>query len=110
MIDVGNKDKIEIEIAYALENKQVILTQKIDALTKPRDALMDSKILEYFADLDLKAIHIGVFGKAIKEDYCLQKGDRIELYRPLIADPKEVRRQRAKKGLAAKKGGSKKEV
>lgn len=102
--------KIDIEIAYALENKQIILTQSIDATIKPREALKASDILEHFAGLDLDTVDIGIFGKAIKDDYCLQQGDRIELYRPLIADPKEVRRQRAKKGLATKKGGGKKET
>jgi len=102
--------EIDIEIAYALANKQVILAQKIDSSMKPREALKASNILESFPELDLDNIDIGVFGKAIKDDYSLQQGDRIELYRPLIADPKEVRRQRAKKGLATKKGGGKKEI
>jgi len=102
-------ETIDIEIAYALEHKQVILTQKIAKSVMPREALKQSEILKHFDDIDLDAIDIGVFGKAIKEDYELQQGDRIELYRPLIADPKEVRRQRAKKGLATKKGGGAKE-
>lgn len=102
-------EKIDIEIAYALEHKQIILVQSVDATVKPRDAIKASNILSHFADLNLDSIDIGVFGKAIKDDYTLQQGDRIELYRPLIADPKEVRRQRAKKGLATKKGGGKKD-
>ena len=109
MVDANHNADIDIEIAYALEDKQIILSQKVDRFIKPRDALKSSVILEYFEDLDLLTIDMGVFGKAIKDDYSLQQGDRIELYRPLIADPKEVRRQRAKKGLATKKGGGKKE-
>ena len=71
--------------------------------------MKQSQILEHFPALDLDTIDMGVFGKAIKEDYELQAGDRIELYRPLIADPKEVRKRRAKEGLVTKKGGGKKE-
>lgn len=107
MVESNNNAEIDIEIAYALEDKQIVLTQKIESSVKPRDALKASDLLEYFEDLDLENIDIGIFGKAIKEDYSLQQGDRIELYRPLIADPKEVRRLRAKKGLATKKGGGK---
>lgn len=100
-------DMIDIEIAYATPEKQVILVQSIKANTLPRDAVMASDMLEHFAEIDLEIIDMGVFGKAIKADYELQQGDRIELYRPLLADPKEVRKQRAKKGLATKKGGAK---
>ncbi len=101
-------EKIDIEIAYALEHKQIILIQNIDASLNARDAIKASEIQSHFVDLNLDTIDMGVFGKVIKDDYKLQQGDRIELYRPLIADPKEVRRQRAKKGLATKKGGGKK--
>jgi len=105
---VTSPTTLDIEIAYALEDKQIILTLNIDESTKPREAIKASEILAHFPDVDLDAVDIGVFGKAVKADYQLQQGDRIELYRPLIADPKEVRRQRAKKGLATKKGGGKK--
>jgi len=101
---------VDIEVAYALENKQIILKLTIDSSIKPRDVIKASDILETFPEIDLDSVDLGVFGKPIKEDYSLQQGDRIELYRPLIADPKEVRRQRAKKGLATKKGGGKKQA
>ncbi len=108
MDDVSQKNKITIEVAYALPEKQVILTHDVDTSFSAREAIKSSEILSHFPDLDLDTIDIGVFGKAIKADYQLQQGDRIELYRPLIADPKEVRRQRAREGLATKKGGGKK--
>ncbi len=110
MIDVNNSNMISIEVAYALEDKQVILNLSINESLTAREAINASDILTHFPDLDLDTIDIGVFGKAIKSDYPLQQGDRIELYRPLIADPKEVRRKRAKEGLVTKKGGGKKEA
>lgn len=98
-------NKLTIEVAYALADKQVILTQDINEGTTARNALKQSDILQHFADLDLESVDIGVFGKAVKDDYEMQQGDRIEIYRPLIADPKEVRKRRAKEGLVTKKGG-----
>lgn len=105
-----SSETLDIEVAYALEDKQIILKLNVDKSIKPREAVKSSEILVHFPDIDLDNIDLGVFGKAIKADYQLQQGDRIELYRPLIANPKEVRRQRAKKGLATKKGGGKKEA
>lgn len=102
-------DCIDIEIAYALADKQIILVQNVVSDMPVREVLKSSDILAHFADLDLDSIDIGVFGKAIKDNYQLQQGDRIELYRPLIADPKEVRKKRAEQGLATKKGGGAKE-
>jgi putative ubiquitin-RnfH superfamily antitoxin RatB of RatAB toxin-antitoxin module len=62
-------------------------------------------IEQHFTEIDLNSCALGVFGKAVADDYELVDGDRIEIYRPLIADPKEVRRQRAARGLKMKKGG-----
>ncbi len=97
--------KTLIEVAYATPAKQIILECEIDAGTSPRAAVKSSGIDQHFPEIDLDHCDLGVFGKAIAADYELQNGDRIEIYRPLIADPKEVRRQRAAKGLKMKKGG-----
>jgi len=97
--------KTHIEVAYATPDKQIILECHIDSGTSPRDAIRQSGIELHFPEIDLENCDIGVFGKAIAADYELQDGDRIEIYRPLIADPKEIRRQRAAQGLKMKKGG-----
>lgn len=94
-----------IEIAYATPELQKILECEVDPGVSPREAVRQSGIRQYFADIDVDSCNLGVFGKSISEDYQLADGDRIEIYRPLIADPKEVRRQRAAKGLKTKKGG-----
>ena len=98
-------DKTTIEIAYATPELQKIIECEIDSGVSPRDAVRQSGIRQYFADIDTDSCKLGVFGKSISEDYDLVDGDRIEIYRPLIADPREVRRQRAAKGLKTKKSG-----
>jgi hypothetical protein len=98
-------DKTLVEVAYATPAKQIILECRIEAGTSPRDAVAGSGIEQHFPEIDLQNCELGVFGKVIPADYELQDGDRIEIYRPLIADPKEIRRQRAAKGLQTKKGG-----
>lgn len=83
----------------------MIIECRIEPGTSPRDAVRRSGIGRHFPEIDLDHCDLGVFGKAIAEDYELQEGDRIEIYRPLIADPKEIRRQRAARGLKTGKGG-----
>ena len=95
----------KIEVAYATPAKQMILECRIEAGTAPREAVRHSGIDRHFPEIDLDDCDLGVFGKVVPEDYELQDGDRIEIYRPLIADPKEVRRQRAARGLKTGKGG-----
>ena len=94
-----------IEVAYATPARQLIIECQIEPGTSPRDAVRLSGIHRQFPEIDLDHCDLGVFGKAITDDYELQDGDRIEIYRPLIADPKEIRRQRAARGLKTGKGG-----
>lgn len=96
-----------IEVAYATPEKQKIIECQIERGTSTRDAIRQSNIDQYFPEIDLDNCDLGVFGKVVTPDYELVDGDRIEIYRPLIADPKEVRRQRAEQGLKMKKGGGK---
>ncbi len=98
-------DKILIEVAYATPEKQIILECRIEPGTAARDVVGLSAIDQHFPEIDPENCDMGVFGKAIAANYELQDGDRIEIYRPLIADPKEIRRQRAAQGLQMKKGG-----
>ena len=100
-----NAEHISVEVAYAKPEEQLIL--KLDVLpgTTLRQAIEQSGILERFPEIDLSQLKAGVFGKLKKLDQTLREGDRIEIYRPLIADPKEVRKQRAAAGKRMKKGG-----
>jgi uncharacterized protein len=96
---------IPIEIAYALPSQQIILKLQIEEGATAEQAIRISGILEKFPEIDLEQNKIGIFGKLGKPDNVLREHDRVEIYRPLIADPKEVRRQRAAEGKAMKKGG-----
>ena len=96
-----------IEIAYATPERQKIVEYEITRGCSVRDAVKMSTISQFFPEIDLDNCDLGVFGKAVPANYELLDGDRIEIYRPLIADPKEVRRQRAEQGLKTKKGGGK---
>lgn len=97
-------DSIPVEVAYALPEKQVILALDVVADATLEDVIRVSGILERFPEIDLGKNKVGVFGKTGKLTDTLHAGDRVEIYRPLIADPKEVRKQRAAQGKAMKKG------
>jgi len=93
-----------VEVAYATPEKQLILTVPFNELLEAEEAISLSGMLERFPEIDLAQNAIGIFSKPCKLDTVLREGDRVEIYRPLIADPKEVRRQRAEAGKATKKG------
>ena len=100
-------DSINVEVAYALPEKQVIRAVNVDAGTTIGAAIVQSGIMLDFPELEteLEDARVGIFGKAAAMTTVLSDGDRVEIYRPLIADPKEVRRQRAAAGKKMKKGG-----
>ncbi len=98
-------EKIKVEVAYALPHEQVILETMINVGGTVDDAIKHSGILVLYPEIDLSANKVGVFGKVTKRSTVLREGDRVEIYRPLIADPKEVRRKRAAEGKQMKKGG-----
>lgn len=98
-------DKIDIEVVYALPARQTLLKQQVATGTTVVDAIRASGILDKYPEIDLATSKLGIFGKLIKPDTVLREKDRIEIYRPLIADPKEVRRKRAEEGKVMKKGG-----
>ena len=88
-------NKIPVEVAFALPDKQEIIMLEVLPGTTAREAVLQSNINRHFPDLQLDAGKLGVFGKAVKDDQVLQAGDRVEIYRPLIADPKDNRKKRA---------------
>ena len=103
----SQENQILVEVAYAKPNVQVIIPLYVDAGTTLEQAVQQSGILENFPEIDLTKNKVGIFSKLAKKDVQLREKDRIEIYRPLIADPKEVRKQRAAEGKAMKKGGGK---
>lgn len=95
-------ETLTIEVAYALPNKQQIVTVDVTPGTAALEAVKQSTITQAFPEIDLEKIKMGVFGKAIKSNYELKAGDRIEIYRPLKSDPKASRKARADKAKAKK--------
>lgn len=97
-------DRIDVEVAYATPAKQVILKLAVEPGISLERVIHLSGILQQFPEIDLSRSKVGIFGRLAKLTDVLQAGDRVEIYRPLIADPKEVRKQRAAQGKAMKKG------
>jgi len=93
-----------VEVAYALPEEQVVIPLSVEGGTTLEQAIARSGVLEQFPDIDLGENKVGIFGKLAKRDTPLREGDRVEIYRPLIADPKEVRKQRAKQGKVMRRG------
>lgn len=98
-------ETINIEVAYATPDEQIIKAINVDVGTTAEAAVIQSGLLAKFSEIDINENKIGIFGKIIKKEALLKSGDRVEIYRPLIADPKEIRRKRAAEGKVMKKGG-----
>ena len=97
--------QIQIEVAYARPDEQALLSLRVAAGSTVAQVIEASGVLAKFPEIDLAQNKVGIFGKLTKLDTVVREKDRIEIYRALIADPKEVRRQRAEEGKAMKKGG-----
>lgn len=85
-----------VEIAYALPGVQILKKITVTHGCTLHDAILISKIIDQFPEIDLAKQRVGIFGKFAQLNTPLQSHDRIEIYRPLIIDPKDARRQRAK--------------
>ncbi|WP_295627410.1 RnfH family protein [uncultured Nitrosomonas sp.] len=90
---------LQIEIAYALPNIQILRKITVPLGCTVEQALAISEILQKFPEIDLAKNKLGIFGKFVQLDTQLHSNDRIEIYRPLIIDPKEIRRMRAKSSV-----------
>ena len=99
------ENEIMVEVAYALPHEQMIVPVKVKQGITAEQAIAASGIMSKFPEIDLAINKIGVFGKLSRLDAPLRHLDRVEIYRQLIADPKEVRKQRAADGKVMKKGG-----
>lgn len=98
-------DKINVEVVYALSGEQTLLKLDVPVGTTAEQAVQASGVLAKHPEIDMAASKLGIYGKLVKADVVLRDRDRVEIYRPLIADPKEVRRKRAEEGKVMKKGG-----
>lgn len=92
---MADANMMAVEVAYARPDKQVILRISVLKNATLEAAIRASGILEEFPEIDLSQNKVGIFGKLAKPNSALRPGDRIEIYRPLVADPKQARRERA---------------
>lgn len=99
-----SEQSVHVEVAYAKGSVQALLALEGDKGLTVGDAIERSGILKRFPEIDLDVNKVGVFGKLVKLGQTLQSGDRVEIYRPLIADPKEQRKKRAAEGKVMRKG------
>lgn len=101
---MANDKMINIEVAYALPDVQRIISLKVNQGIELAEAVKQSGILNEFPEIDIENAKVGIFGKLTKLGAALREGDRVEIYRKLIADPKQVRKQRAEQGKKMRKG------
>jgi len=97
-------EMLNIEVCYALSGKQDVVRLKLAAGATLQQAVEASGMLAKYPEIDVKKNKFGLWNKLSKLDSALRDNDRVEIYRPLIADPKEVRKQRAAEGKVMKKG------
>lgn len=91
----ASRAMIRVEVAYALADRQWLLTIEVPTETTVRQAIRLSGLPEQIPGLDFEAMPVGIFSRRCSLDTVVRDGDRIELYRPLQVDPKEARRRRA---------------
>jgi putative ubiquitin-RnfH superfamily antitoxin RatB of RatAB toxin-antitoxin module len=95
-----------VAVAYVGPEEEFLRSLEVPAGTTAGEAVSRSGALEQCPEIDLASHKLGIFGKLVRSDQALAEGDRVEIYRPLIADPKEARKRRAEEGKALKKGGA----
>jgi hypothetical protein len=96
---------LRVEVAYARPDEQLVIPVEAPAGATVEQVIVLSRIQDRFPEIDLKIVKVGVFGKLSKLSAVVRAGDRVEIYRPLLADPKAVRKQRAAEGKRMRKGG-----
>jgi len=88
---------LHIEVAYGLASKQSLVAITVKEGTTVEEAIKASKLLTEYPDIDLSKNKVGIWSRVVRLTDVVKDGDRIEIYRPLIADPKEIRKRRAEK-------------
>ena len=92
--------ELRVEVVYATADRQAVTRVQLPSGSSVRDAIRASRLVAEFPEIDLEQNRVGIFGEPVGLDRPLADGERVEIYRPLIADPKEARRRRARTGKA----------
>ena len=103
MTSDGTKKRLRVEIAYALRDRQSLIAVEMEDGGTVEEAIRRSGMLAEFPEIDLECAKLGIFGKRVLLGALVRDGDRVEIYRPLIADPKLARRTRAKQPTRAER-------
>ena len=93
---MGSAAELQVEVAYAAPSRQAVKTLRLPAGSSVADAIRASGLLVEFPEIDLARQRVGIFGELTELSTLLADGDRVEIYRTLLADPKEARRRRAR--------------
>jgi putative ubiquitin-RnfH superfamily antitoxin RatB of RatAB toxin-antitoxin module len=99
----AESEMIHVEVVYALPHEQRVLSLVVAQSMTVREIIEQSGILSFYPEIDLSRNKVGVFSRHVKLDATVRDRDRIEIYRPLLADPKEIRRKRAEQAKASGK-------
>lgn len=92
--------ELHVQVCYATPERQILLDLSVPKGSSLQDAIVRSGILTQVPEIDLGASRVGIYGKLKTPDTVLREHDRVEIYRLLMADPKESRRKRAEKKSA----------
>lgn len=93
----GKADKFIVDVIYALADRQKVVSIKVATGTTFIEAVQQSHMVDFFPEIDMDTVKLGSYSRAVKHGDVIEPGMRVEIYRPLIADPKDVRRKRAEK-------------
>lgn len=102
---MSTTETIQVEVTYARPERQDVIPVKLPVGATLQQAVEKSGLPAKYPEIDPAKSKFGIYSKLAKPDTVLRDRDRVEIYRPLIADPKEVRKQRAAEGKVMKKGG-----
>jgi putative ubiquitin-RnfH superfamily antitoxin RatB of RatAB toxin-antitoxin module len=98
-------ESISIQVVCAEAGRQTVLKLQVEAGCTVTEALLRCGILAMHPDIDASACGFGIFGREVPRDHRLQDGDRLEVLRPLMEDPRERRRRLANQGRTGRKSG-----
>jgi putative ubiquitin-RnfH superfamily antitoxin RatB of RatAB toxin-antitoxin module len=90
-------ERFQVEVVYATQGRQVRVVVEVRAGTTVQQAIEASGVAAEFAEIDLRVNRVGIYGRLVTLDTLLRPSDRVEILRPLVIDPKEARRRRARR-------------
>lgn len=99
----ADRGDVEVEVIYAQPLRHAAIRLKLAAGSTLQQAVEASGIIRKFPEIDLAKCGLGIYGKLARADTVLSARDRIEIYRPLLADPKDIRKQRAAAGVQSRR-------